>query len=324
MTREYILRRFVQMIFTLWVIITIIFFMFRLIPADPATLLIDSSFLPKEAQDHLRELWGLDKPIFEQYTTYIGNVLTLDFGISYFYRVPVMDVLLPFMRNTAVLMLPSVTLAAIIAILIGSFLGWQRGSRLERWGIAIPLVMHSIPLYWLGLIAMMIFAFWLRIFPAGGMRTLGYEAETVWEIYLSVDFLKHLILPMITATLYFTASPMMLMRSSMIEVRNEEYLNIIRGKGVRETRVIRHAVRNALLPVITYLAVLFTIAVTGSVLLETVFSWPGMGRAIVEAVATLDYPLAQAAFFMWSGTVVLMYFLLDILYFKLDPRISYR
>lgn len=311
------------MVFTLWVILTIIFFMFRLIPADPATLLIDSS-LTTEAQQRLMELWGLDQPLSTQYFLYIKNVLRGDFGISFFYRVPVMEVLLPFLYNTLALMVPSVILATVLAVVVGSYLGWKRGSRFERWFLAVPLAMHSIPIYWLGIVILMIFAFWLGWFPTSSMRDLGYEANTIWEIYLTADFLHHLVLPMLTAVLYLTASPLMLMRSSMIEVRNEDFLDVVRAKGVGELTVIRHAVRNALLPVVTYLALLSTIAVTGSVLLETVFAWPGMGRAIVDSVNKLDYPLAQAAFFMWSGSVVVVYFIVDVLYYKLDPRISYK
>ncbi len=323
MSRRYIVRRFIQMIFTLWVIMTIIFFMFRMIPADPAALLVDSS-LTTEAQQQLREFWGIDKPVMEQYVVYMGNLFKLDFGRSFFYRVPVMDVLGPFLRNSLVLMIPSVLLAIIAAIGLGSYMGWKRGSKIERWGIVIPLVLHGVPLYWLGLVALIIFSFWLRWFPSSGMRELGYTANNALEIYLNVDFLRHLILPMLTAAVYLTASPLMLMRSSMIEVQNEEFLDVIRAKGVSERVVIRHAMRNALLPVVTYLALLATIAVAGSVLLETVFSWPGIGRALVEAVNSQDYPLAQAAFFMWSASVVIMYFLVDILYHKLDPRISLR
>jgi peptide/nickel transport system permease protein len=311
------------MVLTLFGILTLIFFMFRLIPADPVALLVDASLTP-EGQARLREIWGLDQPVLKQFTLYLGNVLKGDFGNSFFYRTPVIELIGPFLFNSFALMAPSVLLAAVLAIILGSILGWQRGTRLERWGVVVPLLLHSIPFYWLGLLVMMVFSFWLGLFPSSGMRELGYSAEGFWDVYLNVDFLKHLALPGLSAVLYFMASPMMLMRSSMIEVRNEEYLDIIRAKGVPERTVVKHAVRNASLPVITYLAVLSTIAVAGSVLLETVFSWPGMGRALVTAVQTLDYPMAQAAFFIWSGAVVVAYFLVDILYYKIDPRISYK
>lgn len=323
MDRQYVLQRFIQMIFTLWIVMTIIFFMFRLIPADPAALLVDSSLTP-EAQQQLREFWGIDKPVMTQYFVYLGNLIQLDFGRSFFYRVPVMEVLGPFLLNSLVLMIPAVLLATIAAIAVGGYMGWKRGSLIERWGVTIPLFLHGVPLYWLGLIALIIFSFWLGWFPSSGMRQLGYSADSIWDVYLNTDFLRHLILPMLTAAIYFAASPLILMRTSMIEVQNEEFLDVIRAKGVSENTVIRHAMRNALLPVVTYLALLATVAVAGSVLLETVFSWPGIGRALVEAVNTQDYPLAQAAFFMWSASVIFMYFLIDILYHKLDPRISVR
>jgi peptide/nickel transport system permease protein len=307
----------------LWAIVTIIFFMFRLIPADPAALLIDTS-LTDAAKDQLRAYWGLDKPLLTQYFVYLGNLLRGDFGRSFFYRVPVMQLLGPFLMNSLVLMLPSVALSTVLAVAIGAYLGWHRGSFLERWGLTFPLVLYSVPIYWLGLLALMVFAFGLRWFPASGMRELGYAADTWWQVYLSVDFLRHLALPMLTATLYFMASPLMLMRTSMIEVRHEDFLDVIRAKGVSEGTVIRHAMNNALLPVITYLAFLSTIVVAGSVLLETVFAWPGMGRALVDSITALDYPLAQAAFFMWSASVVVSYFLVDLLYYRIDPRIRAR
>jgi peptide/nickel transport system permease protein len=322
MRRSQLLSRVLQMIFTLWAIVTIIFFMFRLIPADPAALLIDSSFTA-EAKEQLRAYWGLDKPLLTQYFIYLGNLLRGDLGTSFFYRVPVMAVLGPFLLNTLVLMVPAVALSTVLAIVIGSYLGWHRGSFLERWGVILPLALYSIPIYWLGLLALMVFAFGLRWLPAAGMRELGYQADTLWEVYFSLDFLKHLILPMLTATLYFMASPLMLMRTSMIEVRHEDFLDVVRAKGVPERTVIRHAVGNALLPVVTYLSFLSTIVVAGSVLLETVFAWPGMGRALVDSITALDYPLAQAAFFLWSASVVVSYFLVDLLYYRLDPRISY-
>lgn len=323
MTREYLVRRLLQMIFVLWVIFTLIFFMFRLIPADPASMMIDSA-LTAEAQDRLRQLWGLDKPLLTQYLVYLRNMLRGDFGISFFYRVPVMEVLGPFLQNTIALMLPSVIVATVLSVALGSYLGWKRGTALEQVGVVTALTLHSMPIYWLAMLVLMAFSFGLGLFPSTGMRTAGYEYSSRWEIYFSLDFLRHLALPMLTAVLYFMASPLLIMRTSMIEVRHEDYLDVIRAKGVPERTVLRHAVRNAMLPVVTYLAALFTVAITGSVLLETVFSWPGMGRAMVQSVSTLDYPLAQATFFMWSAFVVIVYFLVDILYYKLDPRISYH
>jgi peptide/nickel transport system permease protein len=322
MSRGYLLNRLIQMVFTLWAIVTIIFFMFRMIPADPAALLIDSS-LTQAAKDQLRAYWGLDQPLMTQYVIYLGNLVRGDFGTSFFYRVPVMQVLGPFLINSLVLMIPAVTLSTILAVIIGAYLGWRRGSFLERWGIVVPLVLYSVPIYWLGLLALMLFSYGLRWLPASGMRELGYQADSLLEIYWNVNFLRHLILPMMTATLYFMASPLMLMRTSMIEVRHEDFLDVIRAKGVPERTVVRHAVGNALLPVVTYLAFLSTIVVSGSVLLETVFAWPGMGRALVDSITALDYPLAQAAFFMWSASVVITYFLVDLLYYRLDPRVSY-
>lgn len=321
--RAFVIRRVLQMVVSLWVILTIIFIMFRVLPGDPASLLIELN-LPVEARADMLRRWGLDQPLHIQYVRYLGNVLRGDFGSSFSYHRPVYEVMGPFIVNSIMLMVPAVLLAALLAVVVGAYLGWYRGSRVEKAGVVSSLFLHSVPVYWIAIVLLVVFGYWLGWFPTGNIRTPGYLGDSFTQKFFSLDFLHHLALPLFTAVLFLSTDPMMLMRSSILEVRGEEFLELLRAKGLSESQLIRHAARNAILPVVTYLALLSTLAVGGSVLLETVFAWPGMGREIVRAVASLDYPMAQGAFLMWSTAIVVMNFAADVMYGWLDPRIVYR
>jgi peptide/nickel transport system permease protein len=322
--REFLIKRILQTIFVFFVVSTVIFFLFRIVPGDPTSMLIDSQ-MSIEAQNLLRARWGLDKPLYLQYISYLKNLLRGEFGTSFFYGEPVFDLLAEKIINTLFLMGVSISLAIGLGVILGTFLGWKRGHKVEQVGVVGSLFLRSIPIFWTAIVLLAVFAFWLRIFPAGGMRTPGYEAATLMDKYLSWDFVYHLILPVACATLYFVADPMMIMRSSILEVRGEDFLEMARAKGLSEFQVMfKHGARNAILPVVTYTALLTGFAFGGQVLLEVVFAWPGMGREIVLAVDRLDYPVAQASFFLMAMIVILLNFLVDLLYGYLDPRIVYR
>ncbi|MGQ0569850.1 MAG: ABC transporter permease, partial [Armatimonadota bacterium] len=321
--RAFVVRRLLQMIVTLWVILTLIFVMFRMLPADPASLLIDQN-LTRDARADLLRQWGLDQPLHIQYVRYLANIIRGNFGISFSYHRPVFEIMGPFIVNSVVLMLPAILLAILIAVAGGAYMGWHRGTRLEKVGVVTSLFFHSVPVYWIAIVLVIVFGYWLRWFPTGNIRTPGYLGDTFLQKFLTLDFAHHLALPLLTSVLFLMTNPMMLMRSAMIEVQGEDFLELLRAKGLPERQLIIHAARNALLPVVTYLALMSTLAVGGSVLLETVFAWPGMGREIVRATASLDYPMAQAAFFVWSAAIVVMNLVADLLYGWLDPRIAYR
>ena len=321
--KAYIIRRFFQSIFILFVILTIIFFLFRIIPSDPTALLVDAQLSPEDSQRLLAE-WGLDKPLYVQYWTYIKNLLTGNFGMSFYYKEPAYRVISETVLNTIVLMGPAMVIAFLLAITVGAYLGWKRGKRVEKAGVVIATFYMSLPIFWTGIIVLMAFSFYLKIFPTGGISEIGYGVLSLWDKYFSLDFLRHLVLPLTVVSLYYTVSPMLIMRTSMLEVKGEDFLEMSVAKGFRQKTIIRHCARNALLPIVTHAAIMSGNIFGGQVLLETVFSWPGMGRELVLAVERLDYPVAQAAFFLMSGTVVIMNFFIDILYGYLDPRIVYK
>jgi peptide/nickel transport system permease protein len=187
------------------------------------------------------------------------------------------------------------------------------------------LFFRSAPTFWVGLMAIILFSAGLGWFPAQGMRTVGTPSGSFAQMFLNWDFLHHLILPSIVAALYFMATPLLVMRNSMLEVLSEDYVEMAHAKGIKPRKVLfRHAARNALLPVVTSGALFIGSAIGGQVLIEVVFSWPGLGREIVTAVTRRDYPLAQACFIIISTTVMVMNLVADLLYAALDPRISYK
>jgi len=204
-------------------------------------------------------------------------------------------------------------------------MAWRRGSRFELSMLATSLAFRSAPLFWTGIMALLVFSYTMKWFPIGGMHTPGQEFAGVLDKYVNLDFLHHLILPSLVGAIYFMASPMLIMRNSMLEVMGEDFIEMAKAKGLKDhTVMFKHAMRNALLPVVTVLSLMIGFAIGGQVLLETVFRWPGMGREMVLAIQRFDYPMAQASFFMLGVIVIILNFITDLLYGYLDPRVTYR
>lgn len=321
---RFLSQRLLQGVVTLWVLLTVVFVMFRLLPGDPALTLLDPTF-PPEVRQLVRAQFGLDRPLPVQYVHYLANVARGNLGQSFFYKAPVAEVLGYKLGNTLILALTAFVVAYTIGILAGVLLAWKRGTRLELVGILVALVLRSAPLFWTGMVALMIFSFWLNWLPHAGMRTPGYEAATFVQKFFTIDFLRHLILPTTVAVLHFMALPMLLMRNTMLEVLGEDFVELARAKGLRERTVMyRHVARNAVLPIVTAAAVYIGLSAGGQTLIEYVFSWPGLGREIVFATQRHDYPVAQGAFLMLGVMVIIMNIIADLLYAYLDPRIAYR
>ena len=318
--RRYILRRTFQNVFLLWALITTMFFLFRLLPGDPVATTI-SAELTEEARLQLRADWGLDQPLSVQYISYFRNLLAGDFGLSFYHQEPVWGVLSEKLVNTLVLMIPATMFGTILGAVIGMYFGWRRGSRMERIGVLIPPIIRGMPVFWLGVLLLMGFSYTFRIFPNGGMRTIGVPPSGWVDTFVSMDFLWHLILPMACTVITSLPEPMLIMRSSMLETIGEDFLELVEAKGVKETVILRHAARNSMLPVMTWIFHMFGYAIASTVLIEVVFAWPGIGRELVTAVDNLDFPMAQAAFFLISIIIISMNFILDLVYGILDPRV---
>lgn len=321
---NFVVRRFLQLLVTLWAIGTILFAMFRLMPGDPATYVVSGNMNP-DTRQALVEAYGLNEPLYVQYYEFLANMATLQFGVSFHTRRPVIEVIKLFLPNTLVLMLTAFAFAYIIGISVGVIAAWKRGERAEKGAVVVALFQRSFPTFWVGLVVLWVFGAWLNVIPLSGMTAAGERYATFGAMITSLDFYRHLVAPATVLAFYYMGYPLLLMRNNMLEVLGEDFIDVCRAKGLKERTVMfRHAARNALLPIVTAAAVALGYAVGGSVLIETVFGWPGLGREMINAVLRRDYPVAQGTFIMLAATVVVMNFIADLLYSWLDPRVTYE
>jgi peptide/nickel transport system permease protein len=324
MTGRALLHRLGQMLFVLWVVTTLLFFLFRLMPGSPLAAYIDTS-MTEEQQTILLHQFGLDRPMYEQYALYLYNLVQGSLGYSFIYKESVGSILLTALPNTLLLTLTSLLIAYAFGILAGAFLAARRGTWVEAVSLPLVLASRALPEFWLGMVLLAILSFSLGLFPAGGATSPGASFPSAFARFASVDYLRHLVLPALTLAIFLQGLPLLLMRSNMLEVMQEEFVVMSRVKGLSEwSIIIRHAARNALLPVATALALGIGSSIGGNVVVESVFSWPGLGRRLVEAVSASDYPLAQGAFLMIATAQVVMNCVADVVYATLDPRVGGR
>ncbi|MFC6938726.1 ABC transporter permease [Salinirubellus sp. GCM10025818] len=320
---SFVIRRILQLVATFWAVGTVLFFLFRLMPGNPTSFVI-SPQMTAEARQQIIASYGLDEPLHIQYIKFLQNALTLDFGRSFHSNAPVQDVIWTYLPNTLVLMLTAFVIAYAIGITAGVLSGWYRGSRLERSTVITALVARSVPTFWVGLIVLWIFGAGMGVIPMTGMTSAGNDPGSFWEMVLSVDFLHHLAAPALVLAYYYMGYPLLIMRSSMLEVLSEDFIDVCRAKGLKErTIMFKHAARNAMLPIVTAAAIALGYAVGGSVLIETVFAWPGIGREMVRAVTRRDFPVAQGTFMVLASTIIILNFVADLAYGYLDPRVTY-
>lgn len=318
----YLGNRLLQSVLVLWVVVTILFLLFRLAPGNPLVAYIDPTFTEEQQQALMRQ-FGLDQPLYVQYVVYLRNLLQGEMGDSFFQRAPVGQLVMQVLPNTLYLTLTSLIVAYVIGIIGGVLLAWQRGTRFEQAGVTFTLMTRAAPQFWVGMILLTYLAFRLQWFPSSGATSAGVIFESEWGKLTSLDFWKHMVLPATTLALYLHGLPLLLMRSNMLEVMEDDFITMGRLIGYSEWRLmIRHAARNALLPVVTAMALGIGYSIGGNVVIETVFGWPGLGRQLVRAVSANDYPLAQGAFFLIAVVMVLMNFVADLLYGVLDPRVG--
>ena len=321
MSRQLIDKVF-HLLLVLWAVTSLTFLLFRLMPGDPTLNFLSPTF-NDETRAALLKGFGLDKPLWEQYLIYLGKLLHGDFGRSFLQDAPVSDVLWAALPNTIILTLVSLCLAYAFGIVAGAFLAFRRGTVTEAIAVPSALATRAAPEFWLGMLVLALFAFQLGWFPTGGAVSPGATLGSLGARLLSADFWWHLCLPALTLTLFLQGLPLLLMRATMLEVMNDEFIVMARMKGLsRWSIVMRHAARNALLPVVTAFALGLGASIGGNVVIETVFAWPGIGRVLVQAVQGADYPVAQGAFIMIAFVLVVMNSIADLAYALLDPRVS--
>jgi peptide/nickel transport system permease protein len=318
----YIVRRLLQSLLVLWVIVTILFLLFRLAPGNPMTAYIDTTFSAAQ-QQALMARFGLDRPLLEQYLIYMRNLLRGDLGDSFHFGGTVTEQILSALPNTLYLTFAALLIAYIVGVLGGIFMAARRGSRSEKTGIVFTLMTRAAPEFWVGMLLLAIFAFRLRWLPSSGTAPAGTIYPSEIEKLLSPVFWRHMILPTFTLALYLHGLPLLLMRSNLLEVMDQDFITMGRLAGYSERRLmIWHAARNAMLPVLTALALGVGYSIGGDVVIENVFGWPGLGRLLVRAVISSDYPVAQGAFFVIAVIVVILNLVADVLYSLFDPRVG--
>ena len=321
--RDYILRRILISLPTLLGISILTFAIIHLAPGGPLSFMLEMQVeVDPEMIIYMEKQLGLDKPIYIQYFIWLNNIITGDLGLSYISHIPVSKMITAFWKNTLKLALVGLTISMLISVPIGIISAIKKDSIIDNSSRVISLLGVSLPNYWLGLILIYLFSLRLGWFPVFGIRTIGATYSNAFEdIY---DQIIHMVLPILTATFGGSALTIRLVRSSMLDVLNQDYIRTARAKGVKERVVIyKHALRNALLPVVTLVGLSMGFILSGSVTLETVFAWPGLGRYMVESTFLRDYPAIMAMTMIIATMVVLSNLITDITYAILDPRIRY-
>ena len=315
--------RLAHLLLVLWAVTTLTFVLFRLMPGDPTLNFLSPSF-SEETRAALLKSFGLDRSIWAQYLIYMGNLLRGELGMSFLQGKPVVVLLAEALPNTVILTVVSLTIAYAFGVVAGAFLAFRRGGAVEALAIPSALATRSAPEFWLGMLLLAALAFQAGWFPTGGALSPGSELGSFSSSLISADYWWHLALPALTLMLYLQGLPLLLMRATMLDVLNDEFIVMARMKGLsRWSIVIRHAARNALLPVVTAFALGLGASIGGNVVVEAVFAWPGIGRLLVQAVQTADYPLAQGAFLLIAAVLVVMNTVADLAYAALDPRVSF-
>jgi len=319
--KRYIVFRSLQTVFTLWLVLTALFVMFRSMPGDFTAQMAVSGASP-ESLAALRAQWGLDQPLYVQYWRYISNLAQGNLGESPVYRVPVWEFVKMRIFNTFILVAPAMTFTYILGALIGTIAGSKRGSRLEKIGLIPVIGAGSFPAFFISIVLIVVFASWLNLFPTSGMLSAGgSEAGSWWGPYVTPDFGIHYVLPFVAVVCRYLFIPSLIMRTSVVEVMGQDYTEYHRLTGLPTGKRLRHVAKHASLPVITIYPVSLARALGGLVLIETVFNWPGIGFTLVEAVLGRDYPVVQFVFFVVAAFVIISNFLIDLLYGVIDPRI---
>jgi peptide/nickel transport system permease protein len=319
MSARFVTRKVLASLATLLFVIVFNFFLFRVVEGDPVANLFRGRNLSQEQRLELRQQFGLGGSRGEQFVRYLGQTAQLNLGRSYTSNEPVSSVIWQRAWPTIALVGISTVLSAVFGVLIGIVAAWRRGSAADYTGTTFTMATYSMPDFWLGMLLLITFAVVLGWFPVGGITDPNSDATGVAKLY---DQGRHMFLPALTLTLAYLGEYALVMRSSLLETMREDYLVLARAKGLRDKLVRnRHAVPNALLPVVALIAINFGFVLSGAIAVETIFSWPGLGLATYQALSGPDLPMLQGLFLVFSAAVIFFNLVADLLYAYLDPRV---
>lgn len=310
-----ILKRILQIIPILFVIVSITFALTRMIPGDPAATILGPQASPADIAKLRLEL-GLDKPMGQQYVDYLRNLLHGDFGRSYFYNAPVLRIILERIPATLLITITGLLLATLIGIPIGVLSAVKQYSAFDYIAMILALTGVSMPIFWLGLMMVLLFSVQLQWLPTLGMGSMSNGI---------LDVIRHMVLPCICLATIPAATFARITRSNMLEVVNTDSIKALRAKGIKESKVIwKHAFKNALPPIVTVFGLQLANSFTGAILTESIFSWPGMGTMIVNAINNRDYALIQGTVLFIAIVFVFVNLLVDLVYMLINPKVNYQ
>lgn len=327
--RTHILKRVVYSLVLLYFVITLNFAIFMLMPGDPVARLADTGKLRHpELVQAVIERYGLDQPMHIRYGKYVVNMLTGQFGYSYYTRKPIINEVALRLQNTLILVIPAEIFAIAIGIVLGVVAASKRGKFFDNLSVTVSLISYSLPVFWIAMMLILTFAYRLNWFPS------GHTIPDYWSLFPDIyphNFIEnvttrlwHLILPWSTLVLLGFGSYLLLTRASMLEVITEDYVTTARAKGLKERTVLfKHGLKNASLPIITEIAITFGFMLSGAIITEQVFRYPGLGMWIWTSIDSVDYPALQAIFLLIAICVIIANFFADILYGIVDPRVKY-
>lgn len=320
-TLRFLLWRLAKGILVVLAIVILDFALIHLAPGDPASVMAGESGATDDAfLQQLRAKFGLDKPLLTQLGLYLWGVVRLDLGFSYRQQMPVIELVMNRLPATLLLTGAAFAFSLTVGVVMGAWAASEKGRPLDRIITTIALVFYATPLFWMALMAVLIFSVWLDWLPAFGMREVGGDASLLEGV---LDVARHLVLPAVTLGLFFMAVYVRMTRASMIEVGRQDFIKTLRAKGLSEKVILRrHVLRNALLPVVSLAGIQAGQMVGGAVMTETVFAWPGIGRLMYEALIQRDYNLLLGVFVVSAAMVVVFNILTDLVYRMVDPRIE--
>jgi peptide/nickel transport system permease protein len=316
---RFISRRVLGSLATLVFVVVFNFFLFRVVEGDPVANLFRGKELTSSQREELRDQFGLSGSQGEQFVAYVKQTASLNFGRSYSTNQPVWDEIKDKALPTIALVGVSAVLSAVIGVMLGIVAAWRRRTKADYAVTGVTMSTYSMPDFWLGMILLTVFAVMLGWFPVGGIEDPTSNATGLAKL---LDQAEHMVLPAVTLTLAYLGEYAIVMRSSLLDTMREDYLILARAKGLRDVMVRnRHAVPNALLPVVALVAINFGLVLSGAIAVEAIFSWPGLGLATYEALKGPDLPMLQGLFLVFSASVILFNLIADILYAYLDPRV---
>jgi peptide/nickel transport system permease protein len=311
---SYLLRRILTVIPVMLVVAIVVFMMLRLTPGDPASIIAGDAATSEDIAV-IREKLGLERPIVVQFGIWIRNILTGDFGESFYYKRPVASMIADRVGPTVALSVLTIIMACAVAIPLGTLAAYKQGSWIDRAVMAFSVFGFSVPVFVIGYVLIYVFAVKLDWFPVQGYQPIAAGFG---------GFIHHLIMPAAALAMIFVALIARMTRTSVLEVLNEDYIRTARAKGIAEAKVLtRHALRNAAVPIVTVIGIAVAVLIGGVVVTESVFVIPGLGTLTIDAIQGRDYPTVQALILVFSFVYVLINLFIDVIYTILDPRIRY-